>query len=1061
MTNHNLEQVLASAAGLLEASQLYLFYLVADDARLECIAAKGNEVCKNGLLSITDNRLLSQIDKNKSLFVYDSDILWTDGRRAFTAANDIRIAPVWMGDELQGCMIWCGGQSEFQGISGDYMPVFLAQQALMHYQQQHTMVKAQQREEQLIKIQSLIITALGAGDINSLLRIISEGMIENCSAKQCVVFLWDEDLQCPLSMTASGPQRYGLPNIESEDCIPAAIRSMLNSGRSQRMQHFFEQNPEFESLKQYDLTPGLILPMILRGTWLGVFLLVFEKESQVCDIRLEAWDEVVEQLVLAVAHFKILESERQRNVEFEALRLANLSLTSSLDLGQVLDAILEQILELFSADDAHVFLYENEELSFGAARWARDKGNVPYSAPRKQGLTYMVARSARRIIVEDVNQHPLFSEWNWGGAIVGMPLNVGERVLGVMNVAFDEPHKFLQSEIRVLEMLADQAAIALGNARLYERLDAERKQVNLLYNVAREVSSSLDPMVIINNALELMTGFFIESIAMVFHFEKEVQSLSLVAANFGTNRPPRDFSPKLTFIIGEGLESHVALNKEMIHVKDVSKDERWLETANQPEGVRSALSAPVLVGNDLYAVISLMSKGNFTPEQRDLFLVITKQIGLALSNAEQYQLVQRQLRERELIQQVTQVINQRLELDPMLKEIVEKIHDLVQVPLVEIYLRDGDRLLLKAQHGVYENREMELDLDRGVVGRAARTKDLVYVQDTAADPDYFDGVIHAVREIAVPIMHKDEVIAVLNAEESKPDYLDISMTRLFRLLADQISVAIERAGLYGRLQDQAADLEQQVVARTAQLNEALKQVREADQLKSQFVSDVSHELRTPLTNIQLYLELIEAGKSERFPLYMETLHRETVRLTALIESLLSVSRLDAGTTSIENRLQDLNLFIHSLVEDRRRLFDEKSVSLEFLPDDSLDHVWFDKALLSRVIANLMTNALQYTDTSGSVSIETRICTSAGNEFVTIEVTDTGRGIAEEEQEKIFRRFYRGQASRETNTPGTGLGLAICREITHRHQGDVTVRSQLGKGSSFTVWLPMKKPELIS
>jgi signal transduction histidine kinase len=276
-------------------------------------------------------------------------------------------------------------------------------------------------------------------------------------------------------------------------------------------------------------------------------------------------------------------------------------------------------------------------------------------------------------------------------------------------------------------------------------------------------------------------------------------------------------------------------------------------------------------------------------------------------------------------------------------------------------------------------------------------------------------------------------------------------------LADQVSIALENAALYERLRQDAEKLEQTVAERTAALAEALEQAREANEIKTQFVSDVSHELRTPLTNIRLYLELLETGQPARFESYLDTLQRETDRLVTLIEDLLAISRLDAGTATPNPVSLDLNRLARSLVEDRRRLFSAKELKLEFKPETPLSRVLADERMLTQVVANLLTNALNYTRPGGRVQVNTGECVSDGAGWVTLTVGDTGLGIQPGDRERIFERFYRGSAAREEGKPGTGLGLAICKEILERHGGQITVESEPRKGSKFTIWLP-KRPE---
>lgn len=165
---------------------------------------------------------------------------------------------------------------------------------------------------------------------------------------------------------------------------------------------------------------------------------------------------------------------QRRTQELEILRQASLSLTSELALTPVLDALLEYALRLIPADDAHIFLYDGEKLEFGAARWRDGRTGVPFAMPRRDGVTYTVAQSGERTVVSVMSTSPLFQSWSQAGslegAIAGLPLCYQGRVIGVMNIAFMQPYEFSATELNLLELLADQAAVAIANAQLYEQI---------------------------------------------------------------------------------------------------------------------------------------------------------------------------------------------------------------------------------------------------------------------------------------------------------------------------------------------------------------------------------------------------------------------------------------------------------------------------------------------------------------------------------------------------------------------------------------------------------------
>jgi len=261
-----------------------------------------------------------------------------------------------------------------------------------------------------------------------------------------------------------------------------------------------------QSLGGADAAVVLGAPLVFQESLLGFLALGVERSEALGQEHTEIIWEVVNQLAVAIQNARLLETERRRRVELEALHQASLHLTSSLEPQPVLSAIIEHALKLVSADNTHIFLYDGESLTFGAAMWDGEQQQAPYADPRPQGLTYAVARGGEKIIVPDVNAHPLFEERRWGGAIASLPLCFGGEVCGVMNVAFERPHVFDDNELNLLELLADQAAIAIHNAELHQQVrmhaqelaDALARQEELdhlkgefIQNVSHELRSPL------------------------------------------------------------------------------------------------------------------------------------------------------------------------------------------------------------------------------------------------------------------------------------------------------------------------------------------------------------------------------------------------------------------------------------------------------------------------------------------------------------------------------------------------------------------------------------------
>jgi len=204
------------------------------------------------------------------------------------------------------------------------------------------------------------------------------------------------------------------------------------------------------------------VPLIIDGKVIGVLLVESRSPNAFNRDDFEALTVVAGQTSLAIGRARHLAAERRRAAELDAVIQASLSLTASVELRPVLDSIVESALKLMQGPrDVHLFLHENDRLVFGSATWAGQRQEKIWRNPRPDGLTYRVARAAAVIVVPDVEADPMFADNPWHGAVVGVPLKIGNRVGGVMNFVYAEPRSFADDDLRVLRLLADQAALPL------------------------------------------------------------------------------------------------------------------------------------------------------------------------------------------------------------------------------------------------------------------------------------------------------------------------------------------------------------------------------------------------------------------------------------------------------------------------------------------------------------------------------------------------------------------------------------------------------------------------
>ena len=275
---------------------------------------------------------------------------------------------------------------------------------------------------------------------------------------------------------------------------------------------------------------------------------------------------------------------------------------------------------------------------------------------------------------------------------------------------------------------------------------------------------------------------------------------------------------------------------------------------------------------------------------------------------------------------------------------------------------------------------------------------------------------------------------------------------LVAILANQLATAVENSALYEETWSGRQDMERKVQERTRELAQANDTLMKLNKAKSDFVSAVSHELRTPLAAIKGYAALLRGGQFGALaPAQADRItkmEKHADLLTQLITNLLDIARIESGRVTMEHRpigIEELLTTVYDLV---RPQLDAKHLRYQ-VDVDGVRDVMGDPQHLQRVFVNLLSNAIKYTPDGGLIRVGTR----RDGDCVVSTVTDTGCGIASDELPKLFQEFYRSNDPINQQIRGTGLGLALVKRIVEAHHGHISVQSQKGKGTTFTVTLP--------
>ena len=693
-----------------------------------------------------------------------------------------------------------------------------------------------------------------------------------------------------------------------------------------------------------------------------------------------------------------------RNIsQMENLRQASLTLTASLDLNEVLDTIADCAMDLVPGmRNCHIFLYQADngnKLIFGTAHWGDDKRNQPFSNPRRNGLTMTVAKTGKPILVPDLRSDPLYAGTpsSWSGSIIGLPLKIGDRVVGVMNVSHTQVGAFTESDIRMLRLLGDQAAIAIENARLYEAVATEEHHLSLVYDIGRELAPSLDSNEILERAVGLTCQALGGSVGMAFLYIPEENKLRWHKVYQTDQQGTDEVDLPIDINMGESLPGWVGLNCTAVNIPDISQDERWSGFPGWQEGTRSMLGAPIVHGEKLMGVICLFHHqvAAFSADHLELIQAICHQVGVALSNVVRYEQVQH--------------------LVDMLEREQERLSNLVE------RLPVGVLLLNEEYHPVVVNTY------------GSEILKLIGIEDHLSGLDWLGPYTI------------EELIERCDDPQPVEIKLDGSNPRSFE---------VESRSLGGEQPYWILMLRDVTVERH---NQSRIQMQDRLATVGQLAAGIAHDFNNIMATILVYSDLLRKDLASN-PAGLERLsiiHQQVQRAASLIRQILDFSRQSV----MERSTLDVLPFIKEFEKLLARVLPE-TIRVELNLEAGSYPVHADPTRLQQVLMNLAINARDAMPAGGILNFDVSHLVLKqddippspylpNGEWISITVGDTGMGIPPEAIPHIFEPFFTTKPLGE----GTGLGLAQAYGIIKQHGGYIDVQSQIGEGTRFSVYLP--------
>jgi len=613
---------------------------------------------------------------------------------------------------------------------------------------------------------------------------------------------------------------------------------------------------------------------------------------------------------------------------------------------------------------------------------------------RGQGLSERALQDGQLHYTPDVTRAAGYMPSLASGSEVDVPLRVDGRTIGVLVVESSDPNAFGAEDFEILTAAANQASIAIGRARL---LAEERRRVDehkALLDTMADLSSDLELPRVLQAVLSRAVSLLGVTGGEVAIYEEQAQQLVVVASeHIGKD------STGTRLGLGEGAMGHVARTRESLIIPSYHE---WLGRSGQYADVtvHSVMAAPLLIGRRLVGAIATVHSDKnriFGSEDLRLLTMFAPQAAIAIENARLYAAAQRQKQYFEDL-----VLN-----NPVAIVTLDKNHDIVSCnPAFEKLF------------GYAQTEAAGRNLDELISTEATRSEAVEYSRQALDHP------IHGIGRRR----RKDDTL------------VDVEM------LGVPVIVDGERVGLMGLYHD------------ISELLEARREAEAANSAKSQFLASMSHELRTPLNAIIGYSEMVQEEVEElgRPGLASDVTKIRTAgrHLLALINDILDLSKIEAGKMELYLETFDLQPLLDEVATTVRPLVEKNGNQLVVTSPPQPGRMHADLTKVRQILLNLLSNACKFTQ-GGTITLalEREDDLSSGGQAVAVTVSDTGVGMTPAQMDRLFEAFAQAEASTTSKYGGTGLGLAITKRFCEMMGGDVTVRSEAGRGSSFTVRLP--------
>lgn len=764
-----------------------------------------------------------------------------------------------------------------------------------------------------------------------------------------------------------------------------------------------------------------------------------------------------DQAALAIERAQVVAHMENRVREMNVLSRVAQGVNITLSLDDILELVYAQTVQVLPASNFHIMLYDAETGVYQYAFYLEGDDRVDRMenavVPEGSTLEQDVIRLRRPLRAADYRRecqnrgilNPRGRMFAW----MGVPLNAGAEAIGALSLGSgDDALEYSLEQQNLLQAIADQVAGAIVKARLLQESQRRTRQLTTLNEVTRQLTSTLETEPLLHSILQ----------SAVDILNCEAGSLMLIDPHAGELVFSSVVGPVAEGLLGQripvdrGVAGKSVRTREPIIVNDVSKYPEWFEAPDRQTGysTRAILVIPMMVKDRVIGVIEVLNKRDgsvFSRHDLDLLAAYASQAAVAMENARLYthtdQALAARVEELSVMQRIDRELNASLDTTRAMRITLEWAmrQSGASAGLVGV-LQDGGLQVMASQgyDGELDAYQAE-PLPTAGFQLAAAIGGGLPLRRAVRGETGVPGLLRIGRSQAIiPIRRETNTIGLMVLESAEDSACSEETLNFLVRLSDHASIAISNAQLY-----------------TA--------VQQANLAKSDFVSFVAHELKNPMTSVKGYTELISTGAvgpvSEMQANFLGTIRANIERMNTLVSDLNDMSKIEVGRLRLDYKPVPLAEAMEEVTRSIKKQMEEKQQTLSLTIPAGLPNLWADRVRLVQVLVNLVSNAHKYTPAGGSVEISAERCPnqwdpSGAAEVVHIWVKDNGIGIAEEDQKKIFQKFFRSEDPKTREVTGTGLGLNITRSLVEMQGGRIWFESVFRQGTTFHFTVPFSE-----